>query len=86
MTNIVEDIEMNNIAAKCDSIKQTVKAVEAAKVRVFILKIFGLVQSSTSFHTESTMLITNMKKISWYLVRQKSYVGEFNTKEYNLTK
>ena len=55
---------MNNIAAKCDSIKQTVKAVEGAKVRVFILKIFGLVQSSTSFHTESTMLITNMKKIS----------------------
>ena len=35
-------MEMNNIAAERDSIKQTVKAVEGAKVRVFTLKIFNI--------------------------------------------
>ena len=42
-----------------DSIKQQVKAVEGAKVRIFIIKIFEI---CTTFPTKSTMLITNMKE------------------------
>ena len=33
---------MNNFAAEHDSIKQMVKAVEGAEVRVFTLKIFDI--------------------------------------------
>ena len=51
---------MNNIAAKPDSTKRTVMAIEGAKVRIFKIKIFGI---CTSFPTKSTMLIMNMKEI-----------------------
>ena len=36
---VVENIEINNIAAKGDLIKHIVKAVDGAKVRIFIMKI-----------------------------------------------
>ena len=57
---------MNNIAAERDSIKQTVKAVGGAKVRVFTLKIFNI---WTLIPTESTMLITYMKELLGYLLK-----------------
>ena len=51
---------MNNIAAKRDSTKRTIMAVEGAKVRILKIKIFCI---CTSFPTKLTMLIMNMKEI-----------------------
>ena len=57
---VVENIVINNITAESGSIKQTVKAVEGTKIKIFILVILDIF---TSIPTKSTMLITNMKEI-----------------------
>ena len=59
-------MEMNNIAAERDSIKQTGKAVDGAKDSIFEIKIFDI---CISFPTKSTMLITNIKEFWWYLLK-----------------
>ena len=51
------------------AVRQTVKAVEGAKVRISKIELFDI---CTLIPTKSTMLI--MKEILWYLVRQKCYL------------
>ena len=57
---VVETIEINNITAESGSIKQIIKAVKRAEVKIFIIVILDI---CTSIPTKSTMLITNMKEI-----------------------
>ena len=57
---VVETIEINNITAESGSIKQSDKAVEGAKVKIFIIVILDI---CTLIPTKLTMLITNMKEI-----------------------